>query len=79
MEIVEPEDAELVVAATVVVVFDVTGAEDLAARLASITFNALSSCPIPVVPSNLVVVHLDPQAVPLVPPEHEAAAPDADF
>jgi len=62
-----------------VVLLALTGAEALAARFAKMTFNALSCCPNPVFPSDFAVVHCDPHAIPLLPSEHEAAAPEADF
>ena len=54
---------------------DLYGAEELAARLAKTTLRALSSCPNPLVPSNLADVQSKPQVVLLSPPEQEAAAP----
>lgn len=45
------------------VVLDVTGAEALAARVATMTFKALSCCPKPVFPSDPPVVHRNPHAV----------------
>jgi len=57
----------------------VTGVEALAARLAKMMFKALSCCPKSVFPLDFAVVHCDPHAVLLLPSEHEAAAPEADF
>ena len=61
------------------VVFALVGAEELTARLARNTFNALSSCPRPVFPSYSLFVQCVPQAVPLSPPEHCLAAPSAEL
>lgn len=47
-------------------------------KFATITFNALKSCPRPDVPSHSLELQSLPQTVPFSPPEHCAAAPLAD-
>lgn len=73
------EDGALSVVCVATVVFALVGDEELTARLAKKTFNALSSCPRPVFPSYSLFVQRVPQAVLLAPPEHCLAAPSAEL